>query len=122
MRDYIHKNLAEGRWFQLSLAEQLGNIGSEYYRAISAKKSGDSERYISACDRTLELCELTLEDKRWYGNPALKELCRMNEQVAFTLIDQQEPDLGLQNYFDGFVVLARNNKQWNKKATNQLLD
>jgi len=33
----IHKKLAEGRWFQLSLCEQLGNIGSEVDRALHWK-------------------------------------------------------------------------------------
>jgi hypothetical protein len=29
-----HRDLAAGRWWQLSLAEQLGNIGSEVSRAV----------------------------------------------------------------------------------------
>ena len=31
---FQHQSLAEGRWFTLSLAEQLANIGSEVSRAI----------------------------------------------------------------------------------------
>jgi enolase len=110
MKEYIHKNLAAGRWFKLTLAEQLGNIGSEYYRAIIAKEKGDDARYDSAADRTLELCELTLDDKRWYGTAVLKELCRMNEEVARTLVDERQPDPGLQRYFDGFAYLARKDR------------
>ena len=107
IKDYIHKDLAAGRWFELTLAEQLGNIGSEYYRATKAKTINNGDRYNSACDRTMELTELTLSDKRWHNTPALKELCRMKEQLAYFLYDQQQPDLGLQKYFDGFAVLAR---------------
>ncbi len=110
IRDYMHKNLAAGRWFELSLSEQLGNIGSEYNRAIAAKRRGDQERYQNACDRTLELCELTLDDQRWRGKPALKEICRLNEEVARTLIDEQQPDHRLQAYLDGHAHAARRSK------------
>lgn len=107
IKDFIHKNLAAGRWFELSLAEQLGNIGSEYYRASQARLMGNEDRYDSAVDRALELCELTVADKRWYNTPALKELCRMKSQVAETLVDLNQPDEGLQKYFDSFAILAR---------------
>jgi len=30
--NYKHKGLAQGRWFQLTLIEQLANIGSEVER------------------------------------------------------------------------------------------
>lgn len=99
--------MAGGRWFELSLTEQLGNIGGEYNRAIVAKRKGDEERYQSACDRTLELCELTVDDPRWRGKPALRELCRLKEEVARTLVDEQQPDSLLQAYFDGHAYAAR---------------
>ncbi len=31
----IHKELASGRWAQLSFVEQMGNIGSEVERALN---------------------------------------------------------------------------------------
>lgn len=105
--EYIHKYLAAGSWFELSLTEQLGNIGSEYNRAIAAKRKGDPERYQNACDRTLELCELTIDDPRWKGKPALRELCRLKEEVARTLVDEEQPDPRLQAYFDGHAYAAR---------------
>ncbi|TSC78477.1 MAG: hypothetical protein G01um101429_750, partial [Parcubacteria group bacterium Gr01-1014_29] len=43
MKQFIHKELAEGRWFQLSLMEQLGNIGSEVGRAARAEDK-DTQR------------------------------------------------------------------------------
>ena len=58
IREYIHKSLAAGRWFELSLSEQLGNIGSEYNRAIAAKRKGDQERYQNASNRTLDFANL----------------------------------------------------------------
>jgi len=106
----MHKNLAAGRWFELSLTEQLANIGSEYNRAAAAKRKGNEERYQNACDRTLELCELTLDDQRWRHKPALKELCRMNAEVARTLVDETQPDPRLQAYFDGHAYAVRFSK------------
>lgn len=70
---FQHKSLAAGRWFQLSLVEQLGNIGSEVGRARRAK--GDKERFDGAVRRALELFDLTLSDPRWRK----KELCRARE-------------------------------------------
>lgn len=110
IKPYLHKNLADGKWFTLSYAQQLGNIGSEYYRAIKAKQSNNDLKYDLSCDLAMELVELTLDDKRWYGTPKLKELCRMKEEVARTLFDEKQPDPNLQNYFDGFAVYARNNR------------
>ena len=107
LKEFVHKDLAAGRWFELTLAEQLGNIGSEYSRATLAFKASNLERYTFASDLAMELCELTVSDKRWYNKPALKELCRMKEQVAESLYDKKQPDPGLQNYFDGFAILAR---------------
>lgn len=30
----FHKDLAGGRWFTMTLAEQMGNIGSEIHRLV----------------------------------------------------------------------------------------
>ena len=60
----FHKKLAEGRWFQFSLCEQLGNIGSEVNRALRWKDK-DQDNFESAIDRALELFDLTLKDSRW---------------------------------------------------------
>jgi len=76
MRKFIHKELAAGKWFHLSLLEQMANIGSEVSRA--AKWQGkDKETFQATIDRALELFDLTLEDKRWRGR--LREIARMRE-------------------------------------------
>ncbi|HMQ01484.1 MAG TPA: hypothetical protein PKD79_00210 [Candidatus Doudnabacteria bacterium] len=105
MTDVIHKNLAAGRWFELSLAEQLGNIGSEYYRACKSKGQ-NNDRFKSAVQRTLELCELTRQDSRW-SQAQQKELSIMYEQVTESFKGTASPDLALQKYFDSFAILAR---------------
>lgn len=73
----VHKNLATGRWFSLTLMQQLGNIGSEVERTLRAKEKGDSERFQRAFERTLELIDLTLSDQKL--SKRLKEILRFRE-------------------------------------------
>ena len=61
-----HKELAAGRWYKLSLAEQLGNIGGEVLR-VSRAQNKDQVLFEQAKERTLDLFDLTLEDPRWHG-------------------------------------------------------
>jgi hypothetical protein len=112
MKPY-HHDLASGRWFTFSIAEQLGNVGSEYERALRAKEQGDTVRFEHALARLLELLDLTIADPRW-RNHRLRELCRVREVVCDQLCSEQPepwsyPDL--RNYFLGFGILARNERE-----------
>src|SRR3989344_844600 len=69
-----HRELAAGRWFALTLAEQLGNIGSEVHRLAIAKNENDRN---AAFVRALELIDLTLADPRHREH--LKEVARLRE-------------------------------------------
>jgi len=40
-----HPELANGRWHPMTIAEQLGNVGSEYERALIWKERGDKDRF-----------------------------------------------------------------------------
>ncbi len=42
-----HRDLAAGRWWELSLAEQLGNVGSEVSRAARST-AASLQRYFDA--------------------------------------------------------------------------
>ena len=99
-----HASLAAGRWFELSLAEQLGNIGSEYERAWRWKRQGRQDYFEKAFARMLELLDLTLADRRWH-NHRLKELTRLREQTCQEFNNEQRP--GLSKYFLYFGILAR---------------
>ena len=105
----IHKELAAGRWFKLSLAEQMGNIGSEVYRA--AKWQGNNiELFQKATDRAFELFDLTLEDRRWHGR--LREIARAREVFADGVTGGKEYGTKLPElmpYFDAFALAARRN-------------
>ena len=50
-----HPSLAAGRWFTMSLAAQMGNVASEYERALIWKDRKDADRFEHAFARMLEL-------------------------------------------------------------------
>lgn len=103
-----HSGLAAGRWFTFSLAEQLGNIGSEVGRALRAV-TGEEKR--AAGVRALELFDLTLSDSRWYGRGS--ELARSREVVSDLLFGNNiynVSELSLENYFTQFALLARRDR------------
>ncbi len=110
---FIHKEAAAGRWFKFSLAEQMGNIGSEVSRAAKAQGK-DKKRFQAAIERALELFYLTLVDKRWHGRR--QEIARAQDVFldAVTGGTKYQSDLNsLQSYFDQFAMIAM--ADFNKK-------
>ena len=110
MSDIQHRDLAAGRWFELSLAEQLGNVGSEISRAI--KWTGRSDRIArGAFERALELLDLTLDDPRHRQSLSrLRELARTRE-VVVDFFDgsntYNSTAASLQKYFDDYALAVR---------------
>jgi len=115
-----HPSLAAGRWYMLTLAEQLGNVGSEYERALRAKANDDHSRFKPAFERMLELLDLTISDTRW-KNHRLKDLTRLREMLCDELWNEKQeythPN-DLREYFLYFGILARN--QRDKEANDKL--
>jgi hypothetical protein len=105
-----HRDLADGRWWELSLAEQLGHVGSEISRAVRWT-SRNPDRAQGALYRALDLLDLTLDDPRLRQSPArLREIARAREVVAdFFAGPNQYGSTGasLQKYFDAYAVVAR---------------
>ena len=104
----VHHDLAGGRWQQLSLVEQLANIGSEAHRASAAKTLGNEDRLAAALDRFLELFDLTLADGRWIGRR--RELARAREVALDFLVGDNvhgSSPQSLDAYFLPFAVAAR---------------
>lgn len=102
-----HKNLAQGKWGELTLFEQLGNIGSELSRALKWRGK-DENLFSNAIDRALELFDLTLQDSRWHGR--LKELARARELFCDVVFDGKEYKDSLESlerYFFQFALAAR---------------
>ncbi|OGF64165.1 hypothetical protein A2661_00260 [Candidatus Giovannonibacteria bacterium RIFCSPHIGHO2_01_FULL_45_24] len=108
MRNFIyHKELASGGWSRFSLAEQLGNIGSEVSRADNWQAK-DKKLYDGAVERALELFDLTLEDKRWRGR--LIEIARAREVFCDAISGGREYKSSLEDlekYFLQFASASR---------------
>ncbi|MBQ2695663.1 hypothetical protein IJG04_03470 [Candidatus Saccharibacteria bacterium] len=104
-----HPELANGRWAEMSLAEQLGNIGSEISRAIKSKARGNTERMEHAATRAIELFELTIDCH--LKEPAkLKELCRGKEEFCDYIFGDNNFNTDpakMLKYYDQFALIAR---------------
>jgi len=106
--NYIHKELASGRWKKLSLSMQLANIGSEVGRALNWREKGNEEYSQKAASRALELLDLSLDSTGLF--PRLKELARLREAVVdyFYGTNQFSSSETLwRKYFDHFNYAAR---------------
>jgi len=101
-----HKNLTEEKWFSLSLAEQMANVGSEIERTILWRKK-DQKYSQLAFERALELLDLTKLDPK--NRARLKELCRTREMLVDWFFDNEyhSSDALWQRYFFAFNYLAR---------------
>jgi hypothetical protein len=105
-KEFIHKDLAGGRWFTFSFAEQMGHIGSEVYRA-DRWLNKDKKIFQGAVDRTLELFDLTIIDKRWKGK--LQKVIRARNTFCDAISGNSEcrnDFKDLQKYLDSFLIEA----------------
>jgi len=113
MSEYMHKELAEGRWENMSICEQMANIGSEVNRAIAWKNKHNKERTELAAERAIELIDLSVDGALKKGNStALKEFCRLREVVADCLYDCGIYDISdqeVKNIFFPYAVKWRMN-------------
>lgn len=108
MLNYQHKELANGRWFEFGLPEQLANVGSEIGRAIKWRNQKNEKRKNSAFFRGLELLSLTIDDPK--NKLRLKELTRLYEVLGDYFIGENQfksSDKLWDKYFSFFNCLAR---------------
>ena len=109
MTDVKHRELAAGRWWKLTLAEQLGHVGSEVSRTLKWR-SRDPRIAQGAFARALELIDLTLADPRHRRSVArLREIARAREVLVDFLVGSNQygsTGPGLQRYFDDYAVAA----------------
>lgn len=99
--------VSKERWFTMTLAEQLGNIGSEVGRATKWQGK-DEKSFWGAVGRAMELFDLTQMDKRWKGRRL--EIDRAREVFADAVLGGHEYKsqlLDLERYFMRFAYLAR---------------
>ncbi len=100
--------ITEKRWHELTLAEQLGNIGSEVSRA-GRWQNKDQKTFWGAVDRALELFDFTLSDSRLHG-ARLEEIARAREVFCDAVFGGSAYGTTFKNllpYFDHFAFAAR---------------
>ena len=93
------------RWMKMSLAEQMGNIGSEFSRMISLKQKGDLKNAQNSFDRVLELLDLTISQRK------NRELFRLREVICDLFIGSNIYKVSikfLKYYFLFFALSSRN--------------
>lgn len=107
---YQHKDLASGRWGELSFIEQMANIGSEVERALNWRAKNNPDYAQKAFERALELIDLTLENNQ---NPAhFKEIARLRESIVDFFFGSNQfmsSQEALRKYFLQFSFAARIN-------------
>ncbi|MCL5095512.1 MAG: hypothetical protein M1575_02190 [Patescibacteria group bacterium] len=105
---FQHLSLASGKWNNLDLIEQMANIGSEVFRAISWRAKGDNETAKGAFIRALELFDLTVSDPS--NRNRLKEILRARELFCDFFIGNNryfQTDGQWQKYFSQFNYLVQ---------------
>ncbi|HBE90394.1 MAG: hypothetical protein A3G57_01005 [Candidatus Andersenbacteria bacterium RIFCSPLOWO2_12_FULL_45_8] len=102
-------------WHNMTLAEQLGNIGSDYERALHWKRKDNQKMLEGALARALEQIDLSLSDPRWAG-PRRREIARMRDEVCKEILADEINMYSaqqLQRYFMAFAVASRREKGCN---------
>lgn len=97
------------RWAELSIFEQMGNIGSEVGRAIAATRAGKEKRANNAIDRALDLFDATVEVLVASKSPGVKEVLRAREEFLRLFFDgtfEDDAD-NVERYFNQFAIAAR---------------
>jgi len=52
------------RWYDMSVGEQISNIGSEVGRAIRYKNKGDEQKAAYFCNKAIEFFEIVKQDPK----------------------------------------------------------
>ena len=106
-----HSSLENGRWAELTFAQQMANIGSETSRVLKALEAGRDNRAQSAFARFQELIDLTIrygrKDESLISRSAMwEELCRFRELYCAAFLERNLPELAAANrYLDQFASL-----------------
>ena len=104
-----HSTLENGRWAELSLPQQMANIGGETYRVYKALSSGKLDRAQSSFARFQELIDLTIKFGRQTESldareAMWKELCRFRELYCAAFEERNLSELAAANrYLDQFA-------------------
>jgi len=109
MNSQLSESFAD-RWFTFSLAEQLGNVGSEIERYKKWQIKEQPELAMKAFYRGLELLNLTFLDAR-HGPNKRREIGRLKEVLCDTVLNHSElydtPIEFFEKYFMQFALVAQ---------------
>lgn len=109
--EYEHRQLAAGRWKELTFLEQMANVGSEVERAIKWRERENPDFSRKAFERTLELLDLTIADEK--NRKKLRELLRTREVLADFFVFENvygSTNESWRKYFLAFGLAARSNR------------
>lgn len=97
------------RWHDMTLPQQLGNVGSDFERALKWKQKGKQELFANAAKRTIEQLDMTVSSRSLYGIRR-REITRLREETKKELYSKKiniHATDGLANYFLKMALLAR---------------
>lgn len=107
MKIIFHQGLSSDQWFKKNIFEQMANIGSEVYRALKWQKKNTNYSKL-AFERSLELLDLTIEDKN--NKDRFKELHQLREILVDYFVYNNSyhstPEF-FEKYFYSFNYAAR---------------
>jgi hypothetical protein len=99
------------KWAKMTIFEQMGNIGSEVGRAISAKRRGDIKLQDGAIDRAIDLFDATAKHLAQQSSPRLKEVLRSRDQfLSLFFADNFDDAPAIEDYFMQFALAARSGR------------
>jgi len=110
MTTVFHKDLTQKKWNELDIFNQMANVGSEFYRAVSWQEKS-KEISDRAVERMLELIDLTIDDPK--NRKSLKEIVRLREVLADLLVfdnTYQSDAKKINDYFYQFNWVAQARK------------
>ncbi len=99
-----HTQLTAGKWHAYDRSAQILMIANELNRARNWLSKGRIEKTLPAYERALELCDMTLEDKKWRGHS--RELLRFRECLAGFYAGKEESLQSLLAIYQGLLSLS----------------
>lgn len=111
----FHKDIYESwRWFEMSIYEQLANIGAEVGRSLNNQISWNKERFNESILRTYELFDMSIDDKKFRKTPHLKEILMIRELVSdyfFSDNEYKSDKIFFDRYFFEMSVIANDQRR-----------
>ena len=91
-------------WFNMSIGEQISNVGSEVSRAIQWQNKGNEKRKVGFCMKAIEFLKLSMEDPKNIHRVSELRNC-IDELKDYFLGDNiyNTTEEMLRKYYDAFI-------------------